>query len=48
MAYLTTFKRLVVAYEVREERLAFKLAANLSGRAQQAYSSIRCGAVHVS
>ena len=40
VAYLTTFKRLMVAYEVREERWAFKLAANLSGRAQQAYSSM--------
>ena len=40
VAYLTTFERLMVAYEVREEHWAFKLVANLSGRAQQAYSSM--------
>ena len=36
VAYFTTFERFTVAYEVTEERWAFKLAANLSGRALQA------------
>lgn len=41
VAYLTTFERLMVAYEVQPNRWAFKLAANLSGRAQQAYSAMK-------
>ena len=35
-AYLTTFECLMKAYEVREDRWAFKLAPQLVGKAQQA------------
>ena len=41
VAYLTTFERLMTAYEVKAERWAFKLATNLIGKAQQAYASLR-------
>ena len=40
-AYLTTFERLMRAYEIREERWAFKLAPQLVGKAQQAYAAMR-------
>ena len=39
-AYLTTFERLMVAYEVRKDRWAFRLAPQLSGKAQQAYAGM--------
>jgi len=39
-AYLTTFERLMKAYEIREERWAFKLAPQLVGKAQQAYAAM--------
>ena len=39
-AYLTTFERLMKAYEIREERWAFKLASQLVGKAQQAYAAM--------
>ena len=39
-AYLTTFERLMKAYDVREERWAFKLAPQLVGKAQQAYAAM--------
>ena len=39
-AYLTTFERQMQAYEVKRERWAFKLAPQLSGKAQQAYASM--------
>ena len=39
-AYLTTFERLMQAYEIRRERWVYKLAPQLSGRAQQAYAAM--------
>lgn len=39
-AYLTTFERLMVAYEVKKERWAFRLAPQLVGKAQQAYAGM--------
>ena len=39
-AYLTTFERLMQAYEVPQERWAFKLAPQLVGKAQQAYAAL--------
>ena len=39
-AYLTTFERQMQVYEIEKERWAFKLAPQLSGRAQQAYASM--------
>ena len=40
VAYLTMFERIMTAYEVKKECWAFKLAANLVGRAQQAYAAL--------
>ena len=40
VAYLTTFERVMKAYEVKEERWVFKLATNLVGKAQQAYAAL--------
>lgn len=40
VAYITMFERLMVAYEVKKERWAFKLAPNLVGKAQQAYAGL--------
>ena len=40
VAYMTTFERLMVAYEVKAERWVFKLATNLVGKAQQAYAAL--------
>ena len=40
-AYLTTFERMMVAYEVERNRWAFLLAPRLTGRAQQAYAAMR-------
>ena len=39
-AYLTTFERIMKAHEVKKERWAFKLAPQLTGKAQQAYAAI--------
>jgi len=39
-AYLTTFERLMQAYEVPQERWAFKLAPQLVSKAQQAYAAL--------
>ena len=39
-AYLKTFERLMIAYEVRKERWSFKLAPQLIGKAQQAYAAM--------
>ena len=36
-AYLTTFERMMAAHEVDKEKWAFKLAPNLSDKAQLAY-----------
>ena len=39
-AYLTTFERLMTAFEVKEEHWAHKLAPQLTGRAQQAFAAM--------
>ena len=39
-AYLTTFERIMMAHEVSKERWSFKLAPQLTGRAQQAYAAL--------
>ena len=39
-SYLTTFERMMKAYEVDTARWAFKLAPQLTGRAQQAYAAL--------
>ena len=39
-AYLTTFERMMAAHEVDEEKWAFQLAPNLSGKAQLAYTTM--------
>lgn len=38
--YLTTFKLNMQVYDIEKERWAFKLAPQLLGRAQQAYTSM--------
>lgn len=40
-AYLTTFERLMTAYGVNKSRWIFKLAPQLTGKAQQAYAAVR-------
>ena len=39
-AYLTMFERMMVVYEVDRTRWAFKLAPQLTGKAQQAYAAL--------
>jgi hypothetical protein len=39
-AYLTTFERMMRAYDIGRERWAFMLAPQLTGKAQQAYASL--------
>ena len=39
-AYLTTFERLMSAYNIPKDRWIFKLAPRLSGKAQQAYAAL--------
>ena len=39
-AYLTTFERMMEAYEVGRARWTFKLAPQLTGKAQQAYAAL--------
>lgn len=39
-SYLTTFERMMTAYEIDKARWAFKLAPQLTGRAQQAYAAL--------
>ena len=39
-AYLTTFERLMGAFSVAKERWVFKLAPQLTGKAQQAYAAL--------
>ena len=39
-AYLTTFERMMAAYEIPEGRWSFKLAPMLTGKAQQAYAAM--------
>ena len=36
-AYLTTFEQMMVVFEVPKARWVFKLAPQLTGKAQQAY-----------
>ena len=38
--YISTFKRMMVAYEVPKEQWIYKLAPNLTGRALQAYTGL--------
>ena len=40
-AYLTTFERMMRAYDIAKERWAFKLVPQLTGKAQQAYAALR-------
>ena len=40
VSYLTTSERLVTAFEVKQERLAFKLAPCLSVKADKAYAAL--------
>ena len=40
VSYLTMFERLMLAYKVKKDKWAFKLAAHLVGKAQEAYASI--------
>ena len=39
-AYLTTFERMMRAYNVAEESWPFRLAPNLTGKAQQAFAAL--------
>ena len=39
-AYLTMFEQLIVAYEVKKERWAFRLAPQLVRKVQQAYAGM--------
>ena len=39
-AYLTTFERMMAAYEVEKAIWTYKLAPQLSGRAQQAFAAM--------
>ena len=39
-AYLTMFERMMAAYEVEKTRWAYRLAPQLTGRAQQAYAAL--------
>ena len=39
-AYLTTFERMMTAFEVQKERWVFKLAPYLTGKVQQAYDAM--------
>ena len=38
--YLSTFERVMEAYEIEKSRWAFKLVPYFSGKAQQAYASL--------
>ena len=40
-AYMTTFERVMRAYEIKEERWAVKLAPYLTGKAQLAFAAMR-------
>eukprot|EP00731_Ephydatia_muelleri_P034136 Em0048g12a len=40
-SYLTTFERIMRAYEVKDERWAVKIAPQLTGKAQQAYAAMK-------
>ena len=40
VSYLTMFERLMLAYKVKKDKWAFKLAAHLVGKAQEAYAAL--------
>ena len=40
VSYLTMFERLMIAYEVSQDRWVYKLAANLVCKAQEAYAAL--------
>ena len=40
VSYLTMFERIMVAFEVKRERWAYKLASKLCGKAQKAYAAL--------
>ena len=40
-AFLTTFERIMQAFEVAKKRWSYKLAPQLSGKAQQAYAAMK-------
>lgn len=42
-SYLTTFERLMKAYEINTAHWAFKLVPQLTGQAQQAYAALEPG-----
>ena len=39
-SYITTFERLMKAYDIKEDCWSFKLAPQLVGKAQQAYAAM--------
>ena len=39
-AYMKTFERMMVSYEIKPDRWVFKLAPQLTGKAQQAYAAL--------
>ena len=39
-AYLTTFERLMLVYEVKKEKWAYKIAPQLVGKVQQVYAGL--------
>ena len=41
-AYLLTFERMMQAYEISSTRWSYKLAPQLTGKAQQAYAALSC------
>ena len=40
VSYLTMFERVMVAFEVKRKKWAYKLVSNLSGKAQKAYAAL--------
>ena len=40
VSYLTMFERLMIAYEVSQDKWVYKLAANLVGKAQEGYAAL--------
>lgn len=45
-AYLTTFERMMVVYEVTVDKWAYRLAPLLTGKAQQAYAALSVADAH--
>ena len=46
-AYLTTFERMMGVYEITEDKWAFRLAPQLTGKAQQAYAALGVADSHI-